>query len=90
MAFDIPVEDLLELGYYGVAVEGLVELAVDIHRGFGFFERAGETYTQVGVLGFAGAVDYAAHYCQLSVLDAGVLLAPLGHGGAEVTLYLLG
>ena len=42
MGLNVVVEDLLELGHYGVAVERLQELAVYVDRGFGLFEGAGE------------------------------------------------
>ena len=42
------------------------------------------------MLGFAGAVDDAAHDGELELLDAGILLLPLGHGGDEVGLDALG
>src|SRR5271157_1357759 len=90
VALDVAIEDLLELGYDGVAAEGGGEFAVDVDGGFGLLEGAGEADAQVGVLGFAGTVDDAAHDRYLEFLDAGILLAPLGHGGAQVGLDLLG
>ena len=42
------------------------------------------------MLGLAGAVDDAAHDGELELLDAGVLLLPLGHGFDEVGLDAFG
>ena len=67
-----------------------MEFAVDVDGGDGVFEGAGEGDAEVGVLAFSGAVDDAAHDGEFEFLDAGVELAPLGHGGAEVALDLLG
>src|ERR1700689_2809643 len=61
VALNVVVEDLLELGDDGVAVQGLQELAVNVDGGFGLFEGAGETDSKIGVLGFPWAVDDAAH-----------------------------
>ena len=90
VGFDVVVEDLLELGDDGVAAEGGGELAVDVDGSDGILEGAGKTDAEVGVLGFSGAVDDAAHDGELELLDAGIPLAPLGHGVAEVGLDLLG
>ena len=73
-----------------VALEGDGELAVDVDGRLGLFEGAGQGDADVGVLGFAGAVDDAAHDGQLQLFDAGVLLLPLGHGLDEVVLDALG
>src|ERR1035441_2870889 len=90
VALDIPVEDLLELGHDGVAAEGGGEFAVDVDGSLRLFKGAGQTDSKVGVLGFARPVDHAAHDGQLEFFDAGVPLAPLGHGYAQVALNLLG
>lgn len=87
---DVLVEDDLELFYDAVAFEGGEELAVDVDGGFGLLEGAGEGDADVGVLGFAGAVDDAAHDGEFELFDAGVLLLPLGHGFDEVGLDALG
>jgi len=41
------------------------------------------------VLGFAGPLTTQTHDGQLELFNAGILFAPLGHGGAEVALDLL-
>ena len=88
--FDVVVEDGLELFDDAVAFEGGEEFAVDVDGGLGFFEGAGKGDSDVGVLGFAGAVDDASHDGELELFNAGVLLLPLGHGGDEVGLDALG
>ena len=45
-----------------IAVQGDELLAVDVDRATGLFARAGEADADVGGLGFAGAVDDAAHH----------------------------
>ena len=87
---DVVVEDLLEVGDDGVSTECSEEAAIDVDGSFGFLEGAGERDADVGVLGFAGAIDDAAHDGELEFFDAGVGLAPDGHGVAEVVLNLLG
>ena len=42
------------------------------------------------MLGFAGAVDDAAHDGELEFFDTGIKLAPFGHRRAQVALDLLG
>src|SRR6185312_11207951 len=86
---NVLVEDDLELFDDVVALEGGEELAVDVDGGLGFLEGAGERDADVGVLGFAGAVDDAAHDGELQLLDAGVGLLPLGHRLHEVSLDAL-
>src|ERR1035441_9033130 len=90
VALDVAVQNLLEPGYDGVAAQRSREFAVNVDGGFGFLEGAGEADAEVRVFRFAGAVDDAAHDRDLQFFDAGVLLAPLGHGGAEVGLDLFG
>ena len=88
--FYVFVEDDLEFFDDVLAFEGGEEFAVDVDGGLGFFEGAGEGDADVGVLGFAGAVDDAAHDGELEFFDAGVLLFPLGHRLDEVVLDALG
>ena len=90
VALDVVVEDLLELGDDGVAAQRGRELAVDVDGSDGILKSAGQADAEVGVLRFAGAVDDAAHDGELELFDAGIFLAPLGHGGAQVALNLLG
>src|ERR1035438_6801648 len=90
VALDVAVEYLLEVGDDGIAVQRLQQLAVHIHRRLGIFECAWEADAEVGMLGFAWAVDDAAHDGEFQFFHAGILLAPLGHRAAEITLYLLG
>ena len=47
-----------------------LKLAVDVDRRHGLFERARQRDADVGVLGFAGAVDDAAHHRDLHLFDA--------------------
>ena len=89
-ALDVVVEDGLELFDDVVAFEGGEEFAVYVDGGLGFLEGAGEGDADVGVFGFPGAVDDAAHDGELELFDAGVLLLPLGHGRDEVGLDALG
>ena len=64
--------------------------AIHIHRSFGFLEGAGQRNADVGVLGFARTVDYAAHHGDLHGFDAGMALFPLRHLLAQVGLDLVG
>src|ERR1700689_2334517 len=61
VALDVVVENLFELSHDGVASQSGVELAVDVHRGLGFFEKARQADAEVGMLRFAGAVHHATH-----------------------------
>src|ERR1700685_2031046 len=61
VALHVLVEDLLEVGYYGVAAQRGGELAVDINRRLWLFKRAGQADAEVGVLRLSGTVDDAAH-----------------------------
>ncbi len=90
VALHVVVEDLLELGDDGIAAQRSRKLAVDVDRRNGILECARQADAEVGVLRFAGAVDDAAHHGELQLFDAGILLAPFGHGGAQVALNLLG
>src|SRR6185312_13077516 len=83
---NVLVEDDLELFDDMVALEGGEELAVDVDGGLGFLEGAGERDADVGVLGFAGAVDDAAHYRDVEPLDARIARLPFRHGVADEVL----
>src|SRR6185437_4111284 len=87
---DVLVEDFLELLDDAVAFERGEELAVDVDGGFGFLKGAGQRDADVGMFGFAGAVDDAAHDGELELFDAGVLLLPLRHLLDEVALDAFG
>lgn len=56
----------------------------------GCFGFSGERDADVGVFGFAGAVDDAAHDGDFEVFYAGVFLAPFGHFLTDVVVYLFG
>ena len=90
VALHVVVEDDFELVDDVVAFESGGELAVDVDRGLGFFEGAGQRDADVGVLGFAGAVHDAAHDGELHLFNTGVELLPLRHRGCDVVLHLLG
>src|SRR3974390_452533 len=82
VALYVLVEDLLELGDYGIAAQRGVELAVDVNGSLGFLKGAWQADAEIGVLRFAGAVDHATHDRELELLHPGIAFAPLGHRGA--------
>src|SRR5712692_5632490 len=87
---DIPIQDRDEFRNDVGSLERYHQTAVYVDGGLGLFECSGERDADIGVLGFAGAVDDAAHHRYLQLLDAGVALAPDGHLVAEVGLDLVG
>src|SRR5690606_9891772 len=84
------LDQLLELFRDALALEGRTFFAVDIDRRDRTLARAGQADADVRVLALAGSVDDAPHHGNRHFLDALVLLAPLRHLIANVTLNLLG
>ena len=62
--------------------------AVDEDRRGGRFARPGQRNADVGVFGFAGSVDDAAHHRDVQRLDAGIARAPVRHFVANIGLDL--
>src|SRR5688572_3042734 len=59
---DVGLDDRLELFRDALALERHGLLAVDIHRRHRHFAGARQADADIGMLGFAGAVDYATHH----------------------------
>ena len=64
MAFHVLMQNLDELGDDVVALERGEQAAIDVDRGFGFFEGAGQGNAEAGVFGFAGAPFLARSVCE--------------------------
>src|SRR5215472_1064431 len=79
---NVLVENFDKLGDNAVAFQRRHQPSVDKDRRFGFLEGAGKRNADVGVFGFARAVDYASHYRQLKLLYAWILFFPYWHVGA--------
>ena len=90
MRLDVLIQNRDELGDDLVALQRGEQAAIDVDRGFRFFEGAGQRDADVGVLRFAGAVDHAAHHGDFHFFDARVAVFPDGHLLAQVGLDLLG
>jgi len=73
---DIVDHQRLEFGRNRRAPQGAELLAVDEHGCGRRFAGAGQGDADIGVLGFAGAVDDAAHDRDVELLDAGILRLP--------------
>src|SRR6185369_2911085 len=73
---DVVVEELEELGDDGVALERELERAVHEDGRPGLLGGARQRDPDVGVLGFAGTVDHAAHHRDLQLLHARVASLP--------------
>src|SRR6185312_8275036 len=85
-ALDVVDDDLLEVGGDGGPAQRGGLLAVDEDRRGRLLAGAGERDADVGVLGFAGAVDDAAHYRDVEPLDARIARLPFRHGVADEVL----
>ena len=83
------IENLFEVCDDGVAAEGCHQSAIDVDRGFRLLKSSGQGDADVGVLGFSGAIDDAAHDREFQLFYAGIAFAPCGHTVAEVELDLL-
>src|SRR5262245_21033219 len=59
---DVRFDDCLELLSDAFALQRHGLAAVDVHRRDRHFAGAGQTDADIGVLGFAGPVDHAAHH----------------------------
>ena len=70
---DVLDHHLLEVGGDRRSAQRAELLAVDEHRRGRRFAGAGQRDADVGVLGFAGTVDDAAHHRDVERLDAGIL-----------------
>src|SRR5688572_9236915 len=87
---DVAFDDRLELLRNTLAFESNRLLAVDIDRRHRHFAGAGQADADIGMLGFARTVDYAAHHRNAHVLDAGICALPQGHLGAQIRLNAIG
>ena len=87
---DVVGNHLLELRSDRRTAEGRGLAAVDEDRSGGRLAGSRKRDADVGVLGFAGTVDDAAHHRDLEFLDARILLAPDRHVAAKVVLDGLG
>src|ERR1700737_4797368 len=83
---DIIDHQRLEVGGNRRSAERAEFLAVDEHRRSRSFAGAGQRDADIGVLGFAGAVDDAAHDRDVERLDAGILRLPGRHLVADEIL----
>src|SRR3984893_2437161 len=83
---DIIDHQRLEVGGNRRSAERAEFLAVDEHRRSRGFAGAGQRDADIGVLGFAGAVDDAAHDRDVERLDAGILRLPGRHLVADEIL----
>src|ERR1700722_13156214 len=85
-ALDVLDDDLLEIGGDRRAAQGRGFLAVDEDRRGRRFAGAGQRNADVGVLGFARAVDDAAHHRDVEAFDAWIARLPFRHGVANEAL----
>src|SRR5487761_2203785 len=83
---DIVDHHCLEFGCDVGAAHGAEFLAVDALRRRRGFAGAGQGDADVGVLGFAGAVDDAAHDRDVERFDAGIARLPARHFVADEVL----
>src|SRR5436190_14481298 len=60
---DVILDERLELLRDALALERHGLATVDVHRRDRHLVRSGQADADVGVLGFAGAIDHAAHHC---------------------------
>src|ERR1700691_1772440 len=90
MRIHIFVENGDEFRDDAIAFEGGEQASIHINRSLRLFERARQGYSDVGVLGFAGAVDYATHDGELHFFHTYIAAFPGGHLLAKVGLNLLG
>src|SRR5262245_55373803 len=85
-ALDVVDHHGLEVGGERRAAQGRGLLAVDEHRRGRLLAGAGQRDADVGMFGFARAVDDAAHHGDVEPLDARVALLPLRHRLADKIL----
>src|SRR6266850_7522694 len=83
---DIVDHQRLEVSGDGGPTQGAEFLAVDEHGRGRRFAGAGQRDADIGVLGFAGAVDDAAHHSDVEAFDAGILRLPARHFLADDVL----
>src|ERR1051326_5888175 len=85
-AVDVLDHELLEIGRPRRAAQGRRLLAVDKHRRGRRLAGTGERNADVGVLGFARAVDDAAHHRDVEPFDARIARLPFRHRVADEML----
>src|SRR6266567_3487911 len=83
---DILIQNHLELLDDPVALQRSEQLAVHVHRRLRLLECPRQRDTDVCVLALAWSIHDAAHYRELQLLDARILLLPLGHLFHEIAL----
>src|SRR5580765_5652780 len=86
---DVRFDDRLELLGDALALEGHGLGSVDVHRRHRNLAGARQADADVGVLGFAGTVDHAAHHVDPHSLHAGIGRFPDWHLVTQLSLDLV-